>query len=95
MRKDVTKNNGQTSFNGVVYRTICQNPGCGFEFDLKITPENAGLLGGTIACPRCRRHGGLLKREQKIGDRRFAAKLIFRGPGAAYLAEEGTERAAI
>ena len=29
---------------GVVYRTACQNPGCGATFDLRITPENASLL---------------------------------------------------
>ena len=46
---------------GVVYRTVCQNPGCGATFDLRITPQNASLLSGMIACPRCRRHGGMLK----------------------------------
>jgi hypothetical protein len=66
---------------GVVYRTVCQNPGCGFEFDLRITPENAGLLSGSIACPRCRRHGGFLKPQGRIGDKRFAAKLLFRLTG--------------
>ncbi len=66
---------------GVVYRTVCQNPGCGFEFDLRITPENAGLLSGSIACPRCRRHGGFLKPQGRIGDKRFAAKLFFRLTG--------------
>ncbi|MGH7814423.1 MAG: hypothetical protein ACREQI_10545 [Candidatus Binataceae bacterium] len=63
--------------HGIVYRTICQNPGCGFKFDLRITPENAGLLGGSIACPHCRRHGGFLKPQGRIGDKLFAAKLSF------------------
>jgi len=40
-----------TSNPGVVYRTVCQNPGCGFKFDLRITPENASLLSGSMACP--------------------------------------------
>lgn len=66
---------------GVVYRTICQNPGCGYKFDLRITAENAGLLGGSIACPRCRRHGGFLKPQGRIGDKLFAAKLFFRLTG--------------
>ena len=68
---------------GVVYRTICQNPGCGFKFDLRITPENAGLLGATMACPRCRRPGGYLKSQGRIGDKLFAAKLLFRPTGVA------------
>ncbi len=68
---------------GVVYRTVCQNPGCGYAFDLRITPENAGLLSGPIACPRCRRHGGSLKPLGRIGDKVFAAKLMFRGTAVA------------
>lgn len=66
---------------GVVYRTLCQNPGCGFTFDLRITPETAGMLSGPIACPRCRRHGGSLKSQGRIGDKLFAAKLLFRTTG--------------
>lgn len=64
--------------NGVVYRIACQNRGCGFSFELNITPANAGLLGAMLACPRCRRPGGTLKREGRIGERLFAAKLVFR-----------------
>jgi len=71
---------------GVVYRTHCQNPGCGFRFDLRITSQNAGLLSGSMACPRCRRHGGFLKSEGRIAPKLFAAKLMFRltgvGPSA-------------
>lgn len=66
---------------GIVYRTTCQNPGCGVTFDLRITAENAGLLSGSIACPRCRRHGGFLKPQGRIGDKLFAAKLFFRMTG--------------
>jgi hypothetical protein len=68
---------------GVVYRTHCQNPGCGFRFDLRITPENAGVLSGSMACPRCRRHGGYLKSQGRIGEKLFAAKLMFRLTGVA------------
>jgi hypothetical protein len=73
---------------GVVYRTACQNPGCGHTFDLRITPENAGLLSGTMPCPQCRRHGGMLKREGRLGDRLFSAKLVFRLTGVAPRADE-------
>src|ERR1035437_5593483 len=68
---------------GVVYRTVCQNPGCGTTFDLRITPENASLLSGTLACPRCRRHGGMLKSQGRLGNKLFGAKLIFRATGVA------------
>jgi len=68
---------------GIVYRTTCQNPGCGVTFDLRITAENAGLLSGSMACPRCRRHGGFLKPQGRIGEKLFAAKLQFRLTGVA------------
>ena len=63
---------------GVVYHTTCQNPGCNHTFDLRITPANASLLSGTMACPRCRRHGGMLKPQGRLGNKLFSAKLIFR-----------------
>ena len=31
---------------GVVYRTVCQNPGCEHTFDLRITPQTASKLFG-------------------------------------------------
>jgi hypothetical protein len=68
---------------GVVYRTTCQNPGCNHTFDLRVTPANAGLLSGTIACPRCRRHGGMLKPQGRLGNKLFSAKLVFRLTGIA------------
>jgi hypothetical protein len=71
------------SEGGVVYRTVCQNPGCGHTFDLKVTPANASLLSGTMACPRCRRHGGMLKPQGRLGNKLFSAKLVFRLTGAA------------
>src|SRR5437667_12067870 len=69
------------SEGGVVYRTSCQHPGCGHIFDLRITPANASLLSGTVACPRCRRHGGMLKPQGRLGPRLFSAKLIFGSTG--------------
>ena len=76
---------------GVVYRTTCENPGCGHTFDLRITAKEAGLLGGTMACPRCRRHGGMLKRLGRLDDRLFVAKLVYKmtGAGASAPGEEG------
>ena len=73
--------NHSTTVRGVVYRTTCQNPGCGASFDLNITPQNAGMLSGSISCPRCKRHGGFLKPQGRIGDKLFAAKLFFRLTG--------------
>lgn len=78
---------------GVVYRTKCQNPGCGHTFDLRITPENAGILGGPMACPRCRRHGGMLKSEGRIGDKLFAARLVFRMISTSVSSNEEEETA--
>ena len=82
MQTAVSKHESRTtSSQGIVYRTICQNPGCGFKFDLKITPENASLLSGSMACPHCRRHGGQLKSQGRISEKLFAAKLLFRAMG--------------
>lgn len=75
--------NAKTSQVGVVYRTVCQNPGCGHSFDLQITPQTASMLSGPIACPHCRRHGGMLKSQGRIGDQLFAANLIYRLTGVA------------
>ena len=83
-----------TGNQGVVYRTICQNPGCGFKFDLKITPENAGLLSGPIACPHCKRHGGFLKSQGRVADKLFAAKLFFRAIGVGPTRSEDDEMGA-
>jgi hypothetical protein len=68
---------------GVVYRTVCQNPGCGNSFDLRITPQTASMLSGPITCPRCHRHGGMLKSQGRIGDKLFGAKLVYRVTGVA------------
>lgn len=78
-----TRNSKTKMADGVVYRTICQNPGCGHTFELRITPENSSLLSGTLACPRCNRHGGMLKSQGRVGDKLFAAKLIYRLTGVA------------
>ena len=68
---------------GIVYRTVCQNPGCGASFDLRITPQNASLLSGTMACPRCHRRGGMLKPQGRLGSKLFAAMLLYRATGVA------------
>ena len=78
-----TVTNSSKSQGGVVYRIACQNPGCAHTFDLRITPQTASMLSGTIACPRCRRHGGMLKSQGRIGDKLFAAKLFFRVMGTS------------
>lgn len=82
-----------SNFAGIVYHTVCQNPGCSHTFDLTITAKDAGLLGGTMTCPRCKRHGGMLKSAGRIGDKLFAAKLVFKsigtGPGAGASSEDG------
>jgi hypothetical protein len=78
---------------GIVYRTVCQNPGCGFKFDLRITPENASLLSGSMVCPHCKRHGGQLKSRGRISEKLFAAKLSFRptGVGPTHSDDDETE----
>ena len=68
-------------FNGVIYRIACQNPGCEHSFDLLITPANASLLSGTLSCPKCHRHGGMLKSQGRLGAKLFAAKLTYRLTG--------------
>jgi hypothetical protein len=76
------------SLPGVVYRTECQNPGCGQKFDLRITPANASMLSGTLPCPRCNRHGGMLKSQGRLGDKLFSAKLIYRLTGVGPRSDE-------
>jgi hypothetical protein len=78
-----TVENTKNALPGVVYRTVCQNPGCGHSFDLRITPQTASMLSGPVACPHCRRHGGMLKSQGRIGDKLFAAKLVYRMTGVA------------
>jgi|SRR5579872_1410581 len=73
---------------GIVYRTSCQNPGCGITFDLRITHQNAGLLSGMMACPRCRRRGGMLKLQGRLDNKLLAAKLVYRATGVASTADE-------
>src|ERR1700758_74481 len=73
---------------GVVYRTLCQTPGCGASFELRVTPANASLLSGTMACPRCRRHGGMLKPQGRLGNKLFSAKLVFRLTGVVPRVDE-------
>jgi hypothetical protein len=82
MQTVVTKHESRaTGSQGIVYRTVCWNPGCGFKFDLRITTQNASLLGGSLVCPHCKRHGGQLKSQGRISEKLFAAKLWFRPTG--------------
>ena len=82
MQTLVSTNKPRTTVGqGIVYRTVCQNRGCGFKFDLKITPENTRLLSGSTTCPHCKRHGGQLKSQGRINEKLFAAKLLFRATG--------------
>jgi hypothetical protein len=81
--ESVTHETQNNKAEGVVYRTACQNPGCGHTFDLRVTPANASLLSGMMACPRCRRHGGMLKPQGRLGNKLFSAKLVFRLTGVA------------
>ena len=83
MQTGVSRHESRTTrSHGIVYRTVCRNPGCGFEFNLRITPENASLLSGSMACPHCKRQGGQLKSQGRINEDLFAAKLLFRTTGA-------------
>jgi len=92
MQTSVSRNGARTNGNqGIVYRTVCQNPGCGFKFDLRITPENASLLGGLMVCPHCRRHGGQLKSQGRISEKLFAAKLLFRATGVGPMRSDDDE----
>src|SRR5713101_8150478 len=82
MQRAVSRHESRTAGNqGIVYRTVCRNPGCGFKFDLRITPENASILGDSMTCPHCKRHGGQLKSQGRISETLFAAKLLFRPTG--------------
>jgi len=82
MQAAVSRDESRTmGSQGIVYRTVCQNPGCRSKFDLRITPENASLLGGSMICPHCKRHGGQLKSQGRISEKLFAAKLCFRPTG--------------
>ena len=70
--------NRRPAIGEVIYKTVCENRGCGFEFDFKITRHSVGLLSRRLACPRCRWPGGLLKRDQRLGDMIFSSRLQFR-----------------
>ncbi len=74
----IRRSNKNPAAGEVVYMTVCENPGCGFGFDLKVTHANVGLLSRRFACPQCRRPGGILKRDRRLGDRLFSSRLQFR-----------------
>ena len=95
MQTAVSKHETRTTGNqGIVYRTVCQNPGCGFKFDLRITPQNASLLSGSMACPHCKRHGGQLRSQGRISEKLFAAKLLFRATGVGSTRSDDDEKEA-
>ena len=95
MQTSVSRNESRTTGNeGIIYRTVCQNPGCGFKFDLKITPQNASLLSGSMACPHCKRHAGQLKSQGRISEKLFAAKLLFRATGVGSTRSDDDEKEA-
>ncbi|HLH76565.1 MAG TPA: hypothetical protein VKV28_07145 [Candidatus Binataceae bacterium] len=73
----------RTDAPGIVYRVSCENPGCNHIFDLRITAKDAGLLGGTLACPHCRRHGGILKPTGRLERKIFTARLTFKLTGSS------------
>ncbi|MCL5045133.1 MAG: hypothetical protein M1336_07605 [Deltaproteobacteria bacterium] len=89
--KKAAKTSASQSVSGITYRTVCQNPGCGYTFDLNVTPENASILSGTLGCPRCRRKGGMLRPQGRIGERLFAAQLVFRMTGLVGPADDEDE----
>jgi hypothetical protein len=86
-------NGRRTEVQGVVYRVACQNRGCGHQFELQITPQNARLLSETMACPRCGRRGGFLKPDGRIGDKLFAARLFFKLANTSYSGAGSAEEA--
>jgi|ERR1700719_2119097 len=95
MQTSVSRNESRTTGNeGIIYRTVCHNPGCGFKFDLRITPQNASLLGGSMVCPHCKRHGGQLKSQGRISEKLFAAKLLFRATGVGSTRSDDDEKEA-
>ena len=74
----------------VVYQTVCQNPGCGNTFELRVTARDTRTLAGNISCPRCRRPGGSLKTYGRLAPQVFSAKLIFKRQRSAETANGGS-----
>lgn len=64
---------------GIICKTVCGNPGCGFGFELTVNRANISLLGQRLACPVCRRPGGILQRMRRLGARTFSSRLQFGG----------------
>jgi hypothetical protein len=76
---------------GITYRVRCQNPGCHHTFTLRVTPKEVGLLSSHIVCHRCRRPGGLLTRNRRLGDKVFSADLTFKRTGLSEVRREERE----
>src|SRR5690349_18871021 len=71
------QSNDRTANCGIICKTVCGNPGCGYGFELTVNPANVGLLGRRLACPVCRRPGGMLQRMHRLGARTFSSRLQF------------------
>ncbi len=68
----------ETQDLGVSYVVTCQNRGCGYTFEIRVTPSNVNVLASTLACPHCGRRGGVLERGERCGPRSFTARLVFK-----------------
>ena len=77
-RTSKTRQKSSEPVGSVVFQTICQNPGCGNTFELRIMPRHTGALAGAVSCPRCRRPAGSLKSCGRLAPGVFAAKLVFK-----------------
>jgi hypothetical protein len=73
-----TRQKSSEPVGSVVFQTICQNPGCGNTFELRIMPRNTGVLASAVSCSHCRRPAGSLKTCGRLAPGVFAAKLVFR-----------------
>jgi hypothetical protein len=76
---------------GITYRVRCQNPGCHHTFTLRVTTKEVGLLSSNIVCHRCRRPGGLLTRNGRLGEKVFSADLTFKRTGLSEVRGEERE----
>jgi hypothetical protein len=72
---------------GITYLVRCQNPGCHHTFTLRVTTKEVGFLSSYVVCHRCRRPGGLLTRNRRLGDKAFSADLTFKRTGPSEVRE--------
>jgi hypothetical protein len=76
---------------GITYRVRCRNPGCHHTFTLRVTSKEVGLLSSNIVCHHCRRPGGLLTPNGRLGDKVFSADLTFKRTGLGEVRGEERE----